>query len=61
MKAVGLVELCTAGCSHALDLGEASVHGIALVLHLGGVEGIAGHQAVCLTVKILQAILEKFM
>lgn len=58
MQAVRLVEFSTATSSHALDLGEAAVDSIALVLHLRGVEGVAGHQAVSLAVQILQTILQ---
>lgn len=57
MQAVGLVEFSTATSSHALDLGEAAIDSIALFLHLGGVEGIAGHQAVSLAIQVLQTIL----
>lgn len=52
-----LVQLGTAPGSHALDFDEASINGITLVLDLGSVEGIAGHQAVSLAIKILQTIL----
>lgn len=58
MQAVGLVEFGAAASCHALDLGEAAVDGVALVLHLRGVEGVAGHQAVGLAVQILQTILQ---
>lgn len=57
MQAVGLVEFGAASCCHALDLGEAAVDGVTLVLHLCGVEGVAGHQAVSLAVQILQTVL----
>lgn len=57
MQAVRLVELCTAASGHALDLGEASIDGVTLVLNLGGVEGRAGRQAVSLAVQVLQTIL----
>lgn len=57
VQAVRLVELGAAAGSHALDLGEASVDGVALVLDLGGVEGCAGRQAVGLAIQVLQAIL----
>lgn len=57
MQAVGLVQPGSPGGRHALDLLETAVDGVPLVLHLGGVEGTAGHQAVCLAVQVLQAIL----
>lgn len=52
-----LVQLGTAASSHALDFDKASVDGVTLVLDLGSVKGIAGHQAVSLPIKILQTIL----
>lgn len=57
MQAMGLVQLGSPRGRHALDLLETTVDGVALVLHLGGVEGTAGHQAVGLAVQVLQAIL----
>lgn len=57
VQAVGLVELGATRCGHALDALEAAVDGLTLVLHLGGVEGTAGHQAVSLAVQVLQAVL----
>lgn len=59
MQAVGLVEFSSTACCHALDLGEAAVDGITLVLDLRGVEGIAGHQAVSLAIEVLQTILQE--
>lgn len=58
MQAMGLIEFSAAAGCHALDLGEAAVDGITLVLHLRGVKGVAGHQAVSLAVQILQTILQ---
>lgn len=57
VQAVGLVEPGAASSSHALDLGEASVHAAALLLHLGRVKGVAGHQTVRLAVQVLQPVL----
>ena len=57
MQAMGLVQLGSPGGRHALDLLETTVDGIPLILYLGGVEGTAGRQAVCLAVQVLQAIL----
>lgn len=59
VQAVGLVQFGPAACSHALDLSEAAVDGVTFVLHLRGVEGVAGHQAVGLAVQILQTILRE--
>lgn len=58
MQAVGLVELGAATGGHALDLREAAVDSVTLFLHLRGVEGVAGHQAVSLAIQVLQAILQ---
>lgn len=58
VQAVALVELGAAGAGHALDALEAPVDGLALVLHLGRVEGAAGHQTVSLAVQVLQAVLD---
>jgi hypothetical protein len=57
VQAVGLAELGSPGGRHALDLLEAPVDGVPLLLHLGSVKGAAGHQAVCLAVQVFQAIL----
>lgn len=57
MQAMGFIQLGSPGGRHALDLLEAPVDGVPLVFYLGGVEGTAGHQAVCLAVQVLQAIL----
>ena len=57
VQAVGLVELGAPARRHALDLGEAAVDGVALVLHHRGVEGDAAHQAVRLAVQVLQPVL----
>ena len=57
VQAVGLVELGAPARRHALDLGEAAVDGVPLVLHHRGVEGDAAHQAVCLAVQVLQPVL----
>ena len=57
MQAVRLVEPGAPAGRHAHDLGEAAVAGVALVLHLRCVEGLAGHQAVGLAVQILQSVL----
>lgn len=57
VQTVRLVEFGAAAGGHALDLAEAAVDSVALVLHLGGVEGVAGHQAVSLAIQILQTIL----
>ena len=54
---MGLIQPGSPGGSHALDLLETAVDGVPLVLHLGGVKGAAGHQAVRLAVQVLQAIL----
>lgn len=59
MQAVGFVEFSATAACHVLDFGKAAVDSIALVLHLRGVESVAGHQAVGLAVQILQAILQK--
>lgn len=58
MQTVGLVEFSAATGCHALDLREAAVDGIALVLHLRCVERVAGHQTVSLAVQIFQTILQ---
>lgn len=58
MQAMGLIKFSPTAGGHALDLGEAAIDSITLVLHLRGVEGIAGHQAVSLAVQILQTILQ---
>lgn len=50
MQAVGLVEFSPTAHSHTLDLGEAAIDSVALVLYLRGVESIAGHQAVSLAI-----------
>lgn len=57
VQAVGLVELSATTGGHALDLSEAAVDGVTFLLHLRGVEGVAGHQAVSLAIQVLQAIL----
>ena len=57
VQAVGLVELGAPARRHALDLGEAAVDGVPLVLHHRGVEGDAAHQAVRLAVQVLQPVL----
>lgn len=57
VQAMGFIQLGSPGGCHALDLLETTVDGVPLVLYLGGVEGTAGHQAVCLAVQVLQAIL----
>lgn len=57
VQTMRLIQLGTAPSGHALDFDEASVDSVTLVLDLGGVEGIAGHQAVSLAIKILQTIL----
>lgn len=57
MQAVGLIQPSSPRGGHALDLLETAVDGVPLVLHLGGVEGAAGHQAVRLAVEVLQAVL----
>lgn len=57
MQAVGLIQPSSPGGSHALDLLETAIDGVPLILHLGGVEGAAGHQAVRLAVEVLQAVL----
>lgn len=57
VQAVGLAQPGAAAPRQALDLGEAPVDGVALLLHLRGVEGVAGHQAVGLAVQVLQTVL----
>lgn len=57
VQAMGFIQLGSPGGCHALDLLETTIDGVPLVLHLGGVKGTAGHQAVCLAVQVLQAIL----
>lgn len=59
MQTVGLVQLCTASSCHTLNPLKAPVNGLAFILYLGRVESTAGHQTVCLTVQILQAILKR--
>ena len=57
VQAVGLAQFRSSGGGHALDLLEASIDGVPLLFHLGGVEGTASHQAVSLAVQVLQTIL----
>lgn len=59
VQAVGLVKFSASTSSHALDLGEALVDAVALVLHLRRVKSVTGHEAVGLTIQILQAILQR--
>lgn len=54
-----LIQLGSASSSHALDFSESSIHGIAFIFDLSGVESIAGHQAVSLAIEVLQTILEQ--
>lgn len=61
MQAVGLGQLCTAGSCHALNPLKAPIDGLAFILYLGSIESAAGHQAVGLTVQILQTILETWV
>lgn len=57
VQAMGLAQFCSSGGCHALDLLKASIDGVPLLFHLGGVEGTASHQAVSLAVQVLQTIL----
>lgn len=57
VQAMGFIQPGSPGGRHALDLLETTVDSVPLVFHSGGVEGTAGHQAVCLAVQVLQAIL----
>lgn len=57
VQAVGLAQPGAAATRQALDLGEAPVDSVALLLHLRGVEGVAGHQTVSLAVQVLQTVL----
>lgn len=57
VQAVGLAQPGAAARRQALDLGEAPVDGVALLLHLRGVECVAGHQTVGLAVQVLQTVL----
>lgn len=57
VQAVGLAEPGAAAPRQALDPGETPVDGVTLLLHLRGVEGVAGHQAVGLAVQVLQTVL----